>query len=162
MLASSISPRYALNKNEAQPRMELAQHQIYAQPAENDIIAGTERVKTWLHQKQMWFVEEKCPLTIKQMKSYRWAENTSPKDEQKRKEKVYKKDDELPDCIRYAVMTWPNLPKPVESSSSIRDITKLPGEMQAAIQRMRKIDNLPEKPQSVTGDFWGYDIGQEE
>lgn len=153
MLAQSGTTRWAINKNERQPMIELAQHNIMCNPAENDIVAGTERVKSWLHTRQLWFVESQCPMTIKQMKTYRWAEDKA-KDGSVRKERVYKKEDELPDCVRYAVMTWPQLPKP-QAVETKRDLTHMPGEMQAAIMRMRRLDK--EKPlpsQDVTGDFW--------
>jgi hypothetical protein len=147
--------KYAINKNERQPTIELAQHGIYCQHSENDVVAGTERVKSWLQARQLFFVEKYCPLTIKQMKSYRWAENTSPKDDQKRPEKVYKVDDELPDCVRYALMTWPVLPKIIEESEKPRDISSLPLKMQQDILAMRKIDKEPKlKLGDVTGDFW--------
>ncbi len=102
--------KWAINKNERQPIIELAQHGIFCQKSENDIVAGTQRVTSWLQAKQLWFVEEACPQTLNQMRSYRWADNTG-KDEQKRKERVFKLEDELPDCLRYALMTWPVLPK---------------------------------------------------
>jgi len=152
-LAQSGSTRWAINKNERQPMIELAQHGIMCNPAENDIVAGTERVKSWLHMKQLYFVESACPLTIKQMKTYRWAEDKA-KDGSIRKEKVYKREDELPDCLRYAVMTWPILPVPKPVSTE-RDLSALPGEMQASITRLRKLDKEPKEPESVTGDFWG-------
>ena len=69
-------------------------------------------------------------------------------------ERVYKKDDELPDCLRYAVMTWPKLPKVLPASTE-RDISNLPEDMQARIKRMRKIDKEPNlEPMDTTGDFW--------
>ena len=155
-LAHSSTTRWAINKNERQQMIELAQHGIMCQRAENDVIAGTERVKSWLQVKQLWFVEAACPRTLNQMRSYRYADN-SAKDDQKRKEKVFKLDDELPDCIRYALMTWPALPTaPPTEESKPRDLSNLPAEMQGAIQRMRRIDNLkPDTPETVTGDFWG-------
>jgi hypothetical protein len=154
-LAQSPTTRWAINKNERQPMIELAQHGIMCNAAENDIVAGTERVKSWLHMKQLWFVESQCPMTIKQMKTYRWAEDKA-KDGSVRKERVYKKADELPDCIRYALMTWPQLPKP-QAADTKRDITNLPLDMQAVIQRMRKIDKDLSKPapDDITGDFYG-------
>ena len=136
--------------------LELAQHQIFCQSAENDVVAGTERVKSWLHVKQLWFVESACPKTIKQLKAYRWAPDKT-KDGQVRKEKVFKKEDELPDCLRYAVMTWPVLPTapPAAGSAPARDISKLPPDMQQAIRRMRKIDQEPkEESNVVVSDFW--------
>jgi hypothetical protein len=155
-LASAANPKWAINKNEKQPMLELAQHGIYCQGAENDVVAGTERVKSWLHTKQLWFVESLCPKTIKQMKAYRWADNTARDGQVKVKERVYKKEDELPDCVRYAVMTWPELPKVAVASEQKRDISKLPDEMRMAIERMRRIEKpYDEKPSTITGDFWG-------
>ena len=160
MLADNPKTKYAINKNERQPIMELAQHGIYCQPAENDQISGIERVKSWLHTKQLWFIESTCPMTVKQLKSLRWAEDKS-KDGQVRVEKVFKLNDELPDCLRYALMTWPVLPKaPPIPQFQPRDLTKLPPEMGATIRRMRKIDADLSKPRpnDVVGDFWGtYD-----
>jgi hypothetical protein len=156
-LAGSSTTKYAINKNERQPMMELAQHQIYCQPAENDQVSGIERVKSWLHTKQMWFVESRCPQTIKQLKAYRWAENTSPRTDEKRREKVFKLNDELCDGIRYSVMVWPVLPKgPPEIAIPVRDLSAMPDEMRASIQRMRKLDKDPSLPltQDVTQDFW--------
>jgi len=154
-LAASSNTKWAINRNERQPMIELAQHGIFCQAAENDVVAGTERVKTWLHQKQLWFVERLCPRTITQMKAYRWAPDKT-KDGQVRRERVYKRDDELPDCVRYTVMTWPQLPKPVElDANPPRDLSKLPAEMRLAIERMRRIDrNIEKEPDSITGDFW--------
>lgn len=161
MLANSVKAKWAINKNERQPMIELAQHGIFCQPSENDVVSGTERVKSWLHMKQLWFVDLQpdgrgCPMTIRQMKAYRWAEDKA-KDGSVRKEKVFKKDDELPDCLRYAVMTWPQLPKSVVVTDGKRDLSKLPDDMRMIIERMRKIDarkNEPDKGDEV-GDFWG-------
>lgn len=154
-LAGNSNARWGINRNERQPMIELAQppYSIMCSPAENDVVAGTERVKSWLQVKQLWFIEQYCPLTIKQMKAYRWAENTSPKTGEARKEKVYKKEDELPDCIRYALMTWPLLPKEVVPEQK-RDISNLPDHMQATIRILRKIDDPKDEPESITGDFW--------
>lgn len=157
-LAHNGNVRWAINKNEKQGMIELAQSGIYCQAAENDQIAGIERVKNWIHRRQIWFIQDYCPRLIKQMKAYRYAENTSPKDQQKRQEKVFKKNDELPDCLRYALMSWPRLPEgPPEMPKANRDISKLPEEMQATIIRMRKIEASLEKtpePDTFTGDFW--------
>jgi hypothetical protein len=58
-------------------------------------------------------------------------------------------------CVRYALMTWPQLPVPIIESEKVRDISKMPDEMQATIQRMRKIDKPVDKaPESITGDFY--------
>ena len=142
MLAGSPQTRWALNKNERQPMLEFPQHGIFnIYPAENDIIAGTERVKSWLYNNQLFFIGPNVPKLIKQMKSYRWADNVA-KDQQKRQEKVYKKDDELPDALRYALMSWPQLPKPKEELVNRRDISTLPEDQQRFIQRERKAEEV--------------------
>ena len=134
--------------------IELAQHQMYPMLAENEIVAGTERVKTWLHSGKLLFVEEACPKTLEQMRAYRWAETATKDGQQQEREKVYKKDDELPDCIRYALMTWPELPVPAPVDDK-RDISELSPKMQYDISRMRRVEGQQEKEKTVTMDFWG-------
>lgn len=154
-MAASSMTKYAINKNERQPMIELSQHGINCTAANNDQVAGIERVKSWMHAEQLWFVESRCPQLIRQMKAYRWAENVSPKDQSQRKERVFKKDDELPDCLRYALMTWPILPtaKPIET---VRNISVLPQKMQDDIRVLRKLAE-PKTDLEIgehTGDFW--------
>ena len=152
-LAANSNTKWAINKNEKQGMIELAQHGIMPTAANNDQIAGIERVKSWLHTNQLFFAESRCPETIRQLRAYRWAANVSPTDGSARKERVYKKDDELPDCLRYALMTWPLLPSlPVLDKA--RDISKLPGEMRASIERMRRIDKAPPEVTDAIGDFY--------
>jgi hypothetical protein len=154
-LAGKHPVRWAINKNEKQPMIELGQHWITCNPAENDQHAGIERVKSWLHNHELWFVENKVPKTVQQFKAYRWAD---PRRDQQYRDKaaVYKRNDELPDCVRYAVMIWPQLPKPAKPSTE-RDISKLPDDLQATIQRMRRIDETQKEDlgkASGIGDFW--------
>lgn len=152
-LAGSPTAKWAINKNERQPMIELSQHGINCIPAENDVVAGTERVKSWLHQKQLFFIESLCPITLEQMKAYRWAEDKA-NDGSIRQEKVYKLDDELPDCLRYIVMAWPTLPKVDINPFPQRDTSKLPIKMQQDIAAMRRIDGKQAEPASITGDFY--------
>ncbi len=154
-LAGSGPAKWAINKNEKQPSIELAQHGIFCQKAENDQMAGIERVKSWLVTGQLWFVSEGCPRTIDQLKSYRYADNLSPKDEHKLKEKVFKRNDELPDCLRYALMTWPVLPQPpLPDSKKPRDLSHLAPEVKVSVERLRRLEGRPEPKDEVTGDFF--------
>jgi hypothetical protein len=154
-------PHYAINKNDKQASLELAQHGVFCAKAENDVVAGTERVKSWLAVKQLFFVASRCPRTLRQMQAYRWAEN-SANDGQKRAEKVFKKNDELPDALRYALMSWPILPKPLVDEPLGRDISKLPQKMQDDILEMRRIERAIETqqkdPPTVSGDMWGSEL----
>ena len=159
-MAANGNAKWAINRNERQPRIELAQpqHGIVAIPAENDQMAGIERVKTWLHNHQLWFIEELCPKTVQQMNALRWSENTSPKTGEKHEmERVYKKNDELPDCIRYALMTWPQLPVRNDPVDINKDIRHLPLERQHTMERMRRIDKAmmdDVEPKDHVEDFW--------
>ena len=155
IMAGNPNTKWAINKNEKQPMLELAQHGIYCQKAENEIVAGTERVKTWLITNQMFLIADKVPQTIQQMKTYRWGDSESS-DGQLLKQKVFKIDDELPDCVRYAVMSWPILPTapPADGPPPPRDISGLPGEVQTTIQRMRRIEGRTPSKTSVVEDFW--------
>jgi len=146
--------RWAINKNDKQPALELAQHGIFCQKAENEVMAGTERVKTWLHNNKLYFVRSRCPQTIKQMRAYRWDDNKS-KDGQNRKERVFKKNDELPDALRYALLSWPSLPKAKPVEEAQRDLSKLHPEIQVAIERMRRLEGREKEPTDLAGDFWG-------
>ena len=153
--ASSIPTKWAMNKNERQAMIEFAQHGVYPMLAENEIVAGTERVKTWLHRRQLWVVEESCPKTIEQLRAYRWADTANKDGQLQAKEKVYKKDDELPDCIRYALMTWPELPVEAVVEQQ-RDLEGLSPTMRRDIERMRKFEGADKKEEpSVCQDFWG-------
>lgn len=156
-LANHSSPKWAINKNERQGIIELAQHGILCQRAENDVISGIERIKSALYSKQLWFAEPVCPRTVQQMMAYRWDDNYSPTDQQKLKERVYKVDDELPDCIRYALLTWPRLPSgpPIEEVKP-RDISKLDDKTRSYLELMRRIDAEPKNPEesTVAADFW--------
>lgn len=150
-MAREHSVRFAINKNERQPMIEFAQHGIHCHKAENDQHAGIERVKTWLHNKQLWIYELTAPKLVKQMKALRWAD--PPKDNTSRGvAKVYKKDDELPDCLRYALMTWPTLPRtgPDEKEKRLAD---LPDDIRWQVERMRRVDKEP-KSEPDGSDFW--------
>jgi hypothetical protein len=154
-LANSSTAKFAINKNERQPILELGQHGIWCQGAENEVVAGTERVKSWLCTKQLWFVEALCPQTIKQMQALRWANKEASDGSLREKEKVYKKNDELPDCLRYICMVYPLIPKPpVEEKDKPRDLTKYPDETRATIERMRRIEGRKKEPESTVLDFY--------
>lgn len=156
VLASGDGGRvtWACNKNERQGMIELGQHGIYPKSAQNDQMAGIERVRTWLHQKKLFFYVPAVPKTIRQMKAHRFAENTAT-DGQARREQLYKKDDELPDCVRYALMVWPRL-KTITPSKQVRDISHFDAETQSTIEFIRRHDAAPKEPTEPHdfNDFW--------
>lgn len=150
---------WTANKNEAQLRLEFNAHGILVAPAENDQTAGTQRVLSWLYTGQLKLAYT-VPRTYEQMKKYHYAKNTLT-DGSKLKEKVFKVEDELPDCIRYALMTWPSLPQ-VNTALLGRDMSALSETVRSEIARMKKFntrdgerDLEPANQEYPMGDFYG-------
>jgi hypothetical protein len=157
---------FAIDRSQKQAAIELAQtpFPIYTTGAENDVVAGIERVKSWMHAGQFWILERFCPKTVEQMASYQWAENTDKRGEKRGTEKVKKINDDLCDPVRYGVMTWPSLPVPDEASDGRRDLSSWPEYDRWAVERMRRIDDkeraLREGKMPGIGEF--FDSGYSE
>jgi phage terminase large subunit len=155
---------WAANKNEANLRLEFGLQGVGVVPAEAKHEVGIQRVQSWLHTKQLWFVASHCPKTIEQMKAYRFAPGNTAIDGQKKKEQVFKQKDELPDALRYAVMAWPELPdpdKPVLTPreearwNALDDRSKQSIEAQRAFNKREAGKDIgPDDPNQI-GEFWG-------
>lgn len=162
--ATPFKVKWACNKNERQPMIELAQHGISCSAAANDHVSGIERVKSWIYNKQIWFYRPLCPKTIQQLKAYRYAENEAS-DGSKRVERVYKRNDELPDCLRYALMTWPKprlAPPPPSTAPHLKPLESYPEDQRDLIAFVRRHDAAIQDREDRgdlelhdTGEFWG-------
>lgn len=156
---------WAANKNEAQMRLEFNAHGVLVAPAENDQMSGIQRVMSWMYTGR-FKIAYTCPQVFDQMKRLRFAENSNPTDKQKKdKEKVFKLDDELPDCIRYGLMTWPSLPVPAVPTVG-RDLSKMDQQTKWEIEELaRKMACMDGKGRDLTpldkdfpmGNFYGND-----
>lgn len=101
--------RWGIDRSAKQAALELSQYGIYAQAAENDVPAGIQRLYSWFASDRLRIAESACPKLIKELRAYRYAEA---------KETAkglpvgtpFKKDDDLPDALRYGVMLYPELP----------------------------------------------------
>lgn len=131
--------RRGYDRSQKQAALELVNQGLYVIPAENDVIAGIQRVSTWLRRKQLWFIKRRVPRLIEQLQNYRWNENWGKQGEAKR-ERVLKVNDDLPDCLRYACMLYPELPKRVEESA-VRLAHTVPEECRWAWERLRRIEH---------------------
>jgi hypothetical protein len=163
--------RWAIDKTQRQTLIELSQYGIWSTPAENKVVDGIRRVQNWLAAGQLFLIERFVPQTIKQLRAYRWAENLRP-DGQQKVEAVWKENDDLPDALRYALMTWPELPEQeIAPSGRVRDISNFSEIEQWAIQRNRRI-NDPERDarddeypgllgedEGPMGEFYGHSRG---
>lgn len=139
------SPRYAIDRSQLQMQIELAQHGLFTTPAENDVVAGIERVKSWAIVGRLFIVKSRCPKLLRQSTRYRWKDNKSPKDEGLGRQEPIKKDDDILDALRYALMLWPQLPEDfvatvIELGEKKRDLSLLPPKVRAEIERFQKFD----------------------
>jgi hypothetical protein len=155
-MVGNLKPQYGYDRSARQVAIELAQHGIIAAPCENSVEAGIRRVESWLHSGKMWFLESRVPQMIGQMRSYRWANNVSIDGQRRIKERVFKVDDEFPDCVRYCVAgLWPDIPD-AEAKSTVRDISNLPEDVQWAMARERRVNAwVPDTEQGI-GDFYSW------
>lgn len=154
---------WAANKNEANLRLEWGLKGVSVQPAESKHEVGNQRVNSWLHARQIWFVKSRCQRTIEQLQAYRYAPGVTP-DGQKKKEAVFKKADELPDALRYALMAWPELPdvdKPQLTPREERRWNALDEKSRQEIEWMREFNKRDQKkdlseddPTYPFGEFW--------
>ena len=157
--------KWAANKNEAQLRLEFGLRGVGVIAAENKHMVGIQRVQSWLHTGQLFIVQSHCPKTIEQLRSYRYADNFLADGQKRDQEQVYKKEDELPDALRYAVMAWPELPKVERVQMSEREAKRwaaLDDKSKLDIERIREFNKreiektLSEKDKTYPlGDFWG-------
>lgn len=165
-MPTSNETMWCANRNEAQLRLEFNAHGILVAPAENDQMAGIQRVLSWLYTKQ-FKIAYTCPRAFDQMKRYRYSDNLMSDGQKTNKEKVFKKDDELPDVIRYALMTWPMLPKGVEPTLG-RDMRNLDARTIWELEKLKKFSNLgnerdlqPADKEYPSGDFYGNDPSED-
>lgn len=152
--------RIAIDSAAAQAAIELAQYDLFTAGVDKDVVAGINRVSHWmLHSLGRYFpgpvpgqnlpsglvLPRSCvPQLIKQLEGYRWADDAKTDGSLKR-EQVYKKDDDLPDALRYALMLYPHLPEAdPQTSITRRDLVGMPDDMRMQIERMRRIEQTIE------------------
>lgn len=143
--------RYAIDRSAKQIIIELAQHDIYAQPAENNVIAGIQRVQAWMKSRKIAFVASHVPRLLEELRSYRWKEDVALSGE-KRREQPFKLDDDLCDALRYALMLWPQLPESVAQPYS-RTFER--ADVAWAVQREHRLNRVLDDPD---GTDWATDL----
>jgi hypothetical protein len=143
-----VVERRGYDRSQKQAALELANYGLYVIPAENNVVAGIQRVSSWLRAKQLWFVKRRVPKLVEQLQNYRWDENFG-KDGEAKRERVIKVDDDLPDCLRYGCMLYPELPKAVALAGQ-RAASSVPLEARWAWERLRRI----EQGEGDTGLDW--------
>lgn len=164
-MVAPCTPRWAIDKTQAQAAIELSAHGIYAAGAEYDVEGGIQRVYSWMALGQMRISKTECPRLIKRLRHYRWAEQAETK-RGINKPVPFKKDDDLPDALRYCVMLWPELPKdaPGLDQPGGRNLSLLAPHYRREIERNALVDKDPHEEGlvRVTDDFTelygGFDV----
>lgn len=158
---------WAANKNEAQLILEFGLLDTGIIRAENKHEVGIQRVQSWLYSKQLFFAPT-VPKTKEQFKAYRYAVNLAT-DGQKKKEQVFKLNDELPDAVRYALMSFPSLPDAQLAAMSDTEKARwdaMDDRTRMEVERMREFnkrstneDLQPMDAGYPVGDFFSTEAG---
>lgn len=165
-MVGKSQPRWGVDRSQPQTILELAQHGIFAQAVDagpGSVVAGIERVKSWMVSGRLKFVKSRTKQTVSQLKTYRWKESQRDKDGNRIKadgssapQEPYKRKDDLCDALSYLLRMWPHLPTPIEVDPTVRDLTKLPEHMARDILRMRAFEGTEkQKVAEGTGEFYG-------
>lgn len=153
---------WCANKNEANLRLEFALKNIGVMPVEAKHEIGIQRVQSWLLTGQLYFAAQYCPKVVEQMRAYRYADNIATDGQKKAKEAVFKKDDELPDAVRYAIMGWPDLPvanKPVRTDREQARWDALDEQSRMDIERVKAFDKRDRRGKDLDDDDPSYPLG---
>jgi hypothetical protein len=127
---------FAIDRSARQGQIELAQHGIYAVQAENSQVAGIQRVQAWMRSKRLGIIESRCGLLLEQLRGYHWKDTSNDLGESGR-ETPFKQDDDLPDALRYGIMTWPELPEGASIALG-RDPATVPADCRKAWEREKR------------------------
>lgn len=152
--------KWAANKNEANLRLEFALKGVGVIPAEAKHEVGIQRVQSWLYSRKLWFAYT-APGVIEQMQAYRYAPNLTI-DGQKKKEQVFKQKDEYPDCVRYALMAWPELPEMLQKTMTDREQARwdaMDEGTRLQVELMREF-NKREDGKDLEEGAEGYPVGE--
>ena len=147
-----FASRVGMDRAAAQAQIELAQYGLFTIPAENDVIAGINRVSAWMLASKaknhglpqgLAIPRRIAPSLVRRLQAYRWDESGKRDGATKHRELVYKKNDDLPDALRYALMTYPELPRvdPGNAGGKPRDLAGMPDNTRIELERMRRIES---------------------
>ena len=154
------SLKWAANKNEANLRLEFGLKNIGVIPAENKHEIGIQRIQSWLYSKQLYFAYT-VPRTIEQFRAYRYIPIEKSDGQKSKGQEVFKKNDELPDAVRYAIMAWPELPKseqPLMTDAQLSRWTNLDERSREQILRWREYNDAEKRKDLEMGEE-DYPIG---
>lgn len=159
LMVQGCTPRYGIDRSAAQATMELVQHGIFPQAASGgpgSVAAGIQRVYAWMATGRLRIARSTCPMLLKELRAYRWADLAENPKGLPKDAIPFKKGDDLCDALRYTVMLWPELPS-LTSIDGVpigqRDLSALPSDARREISRNRAPDAEESGLIRVTDDF---------
>ena len=138
-------------------QQEYGKNGLYLSLANNDVVAGIERVYSRFKRRQL-FITENCEKTLWEAQRYRWSKFANKKVEGKNnaKEQPMKKDDHAMDALRYGVVSRPQLDGEVDMKSftllNSDSIAISEGHPLMDYELMKKDDNVFIDP--ILGSEW--------
>jgi hypothetical protein len=136
--AAPLTGRWFIDRSQKQAALELMQYGVYAQGAENDVDAGIERVYSWMASNRFLISKTRCPRTLKDLRRYRYAD-VPEGTRGLAKPTPFKKDDDLPDVVRYFCMSYPELPTrglEIVLPPGVRDLSVMNPDDRRQVERM--------------------------
>lgn len=88
-------------------KQQLADFEVYANAANNKVLAGISRVKHWLDHRKL-FIFNTCPDLIEEIRQYQWEKPRTIKGVVYHHDRPLKVNDHLVDALRYVVMSRPD------------------------------------------------------
>lgn len=118
--------------------VEGARKGIGVMGAEHYLMTGIQRVHSWMYMRRLWFTYQ-TPRLLEQMRGYRWSDADTDTGEEPEHDRVFRKDTELPNALRFGLLSWPTLPEPKKSKTG-RDLSKLDEGDRRQIERMEQFE----------------------
>lgn len=87
---------------------EYRDHELYFRPADNNVLAGLNRVNEYFKSDKL-FIFKSCVNLIEEVGGYKWK-RLKPGQEKNAPEEPVKHKDHLCDCLRYMIMSRPETP----------------------------------------------------
>lgn len=134
-----VAPHYGADEEYPYLMIEGSRKGIGIIPTEHYLMTGVQRVHSWMYTNQLYYAYT-CPKLLDQMQGYRWHDPEDDDGQKSEHERVFRKDNELPNALRAGLLASPSLPtKPTLIGG--RDLSAHDERMQRDIARMAAHDD---------------------
>lgn len=137
-IVDHLQPRWSGDEELQFLTVEGSRKGIGIIPAEHYLMTGLQRVHSWMYTHKLLYTY-KVPKLLDQMRGYRWYDNEDDDGQTVAHERVFRKDNELPNALRFALLSWPSLPVKVESQTG-RDLSQMDARSRYEIERLARFE----------------------